>query len=289
MKMGVKRRYERNPYRNSCQKTCRIRHPWRMICVVCVCTLLCAGGIVMAQGISKGQQAARSSIPAPTIQPTQTTAQPQQTPQPTQVTGAGKQAGMRDADTSQDSFTDALFVGDSRTEGLKLYGGLKAQFLTAKGIMVNTAFTKPVVTDPDGQKITIVDAISQGQYNRVYVMLGVNELGWVYSSQFIQSYTTLVRKIKQLQPSATVYVQSILPVTREKSQSSEVYTNQRIDAYNVLIREMAHSEGVQYLDVAQAVRGTDGALPGEATSDGVHLNKAYCQKWVAFLRQQTGR
>ena len=98
-----------------------------------------------------------------------------------------------------------------------------------------------------------------------------------------------MRELKQAQPSATIYVQSILPVTRAKSQSSDVYTNEKIDDYNARIREMAQREGVQYLDVAQAVRGADGALPEEATTDGVHLNKAYCQKWTDYLRQKTSR
>lgn len=285
MRMGVKRRYERNPYRKKYQKAYRIRHPWRTICAVCSCTLLCAGGIVMAQGVIKVPEAQETAT-VQQAQPPQIQSAPSLS---TDQVAFGKGTQAPEADVLQDDFADSLFIGDSRTEGLKLYAGFQAKFLTAKGIMVNTIFTKPTVTDADGQKITIVEAIAQGQYQRVYVMLGVNELGWVHSDQFIQHYTTLVRRIKQLQPLATIYVQSILPVTEEKSQGNNVYTNKKIDAYNELIREMAQRESVQYLDVAQAVRGADGALPNEATSDGVHLNKAYCQKWAAFLRQNTSR
>lgn len=290
MRMGVRRRYERRSYR----KRYRIRHPWRTISLVCICALLYVGGTVMAQRLTKQGESQQEKAPVATEQPAlQARADgqtpPAASPAATDQVAANKDKGALASDAQQDKFADALFIGDSRTEGLKLYAGLQAKFLTAKGMMVNTIFTKPAVTTADGQKITIGQAMAEGQYKRVYVMLGVNELGWVHSDQFIAHYTTFVRELKQAQPSATIYVQSILPVTRAKSQSSDVYTNEKIDDYNARIREMAQREGVQYLDVAQAVRGADGALPEEATTDGVHLNKAYCQKWADFLRQKTSR
>lgn len=58
-------------------------------------------------------------------------------------------------------FDDAVFIGDSRTEGLMLYGGLSnAAFYTHKGLMVNTIFTKEAVKDGE-QKITIMKALGK--------------------------------------------------------------------------------------------------------------------------------
>ena len=51
-------------------------------------------------------------------------------------------------------FDDAVFIGDSRTEGLILYTGLSnATSYAYKGLMVDTAFTKPVI-NKDGQKVS---------------------------------------------------------------------------------------------------------------------------------------
>ena len=37
----------------------------------------------------------------------------------------------------------------------------------------------------------------------------------------------------------------------------------------------------------KTVSDENGALPADASTDGVHLNKAYCQKWLAYLKNHT--
>ena len=183
-------------------------------------------------------------------------------------------------------FHDAVFIGDSRTEGLMLYTNTgDAQFLTHKGLKVDTAFTSEVIREGD-EKISVVEALKRHRYKKVYVMLGVNELGWVYESAFIQRYGELVDAIRESQPDAVVYLQSILPVSASKSASDKVYNNPRIETYNRLIRQLAEEKGVYYLQVVDAVQ-VDGVLPEEATTDGVHLVPAYCKKWLEYLETHT--
>ena len=43
-------------------------------------------------------------------------------------------------------FDDALFIGDSRTEGFMIYEDIRAISYTHKGLMVDTIFTSPVIT-----------------------------------------------------------------------------------------------------------------------------------------------
>ena len=184
-------------------------------------------------------------------------------------------------------FDDAVFIGDSRTEGLMLYGGLSnAAFYTHKGLMVNTIFTKEAVKDGD-QKITIMKALEKHKFRKVYVMLGVNELGWVYEQVFIQRYGELVDELKRLQPDAVIYIQSIMPVSQSRSQNDKVFNNERIRLYNSLIVEMCREKGVQYLNVSEAVQDENGVLPAEATTDGIHLKPAYCVKWRDYLKSHT--
>ena len=52
-------------------------------------------------------------------------------------------------------FADAVFIGDSRTEGFMIYENVDAKFYAHKGLMVDTIFTNPVITE-DGEKITII-------------------------------------------------------------------------------------------------------------------------------------
>lgn len=184
-------------------------------------------------------------------------------------------------------YSDATFIGDSRTEALKTYGLLKgADYYTYKGLKVDTVFTEPCI-DVDGSKMTVMDAIGRKQYKRIYIMLGVNELGWVSTDIFIDDYGKIIDNLKETQPGATIYVQSILPVSAKKSEIDEIYNNPRINEFNGLIQAMAEEKGVTYLPVNTAVMDETGALPAGASTDGVHPNIDYCRKWTAYLDENT--
>ena len=185
-------------------------------------------------------------------------------------------------------FDDAVFIGDSRTQGFIIYNDLtNATAYMDKGLKVDTAFTRADI-DVNGVKMTAMDALAQNiTFQKVYVMLGVNELGWAYSDIFIEKYGELVDKIKEIKPDAEIYIQSILPVSEKKSNSDEIYNMTKINEYNSLIQKMAEEKQVYYLNVAEAVADDNGYLPEEASTDGVHLNKEYCAKWLDYLKSHT--
>ncbi len=187
-------------------------------------------------------------------------------------------------------FRDALFIGDSRVMGLMLYSGLtEATFYTEKGINVKTLLTKPIVPRTGGGKLTVLQALEQQQFGKIYIKIGLNELGWAYPSSFIEAYGEAIDQIRALQPEAVFYVQSILPVSAEKDAGDNVFTNQRIAEFNNLIQEMAWQKGLQYLDATEWFTDDQGCLPEEAGHDGVHLNKEYCKVWLDFLKRHTLR
>ena len=184
-------------------------------------------------------------------------------------------------------FDDAVFIGDSRTEGLANYNGLGgASYYTLKGLMVSTVGTKPAVRIGNA-KVSVMQALQKKKFGKVYVMLGVNELGWSSSQTFVEDYGKMVDDMKKDQPGAKIYLQSILPVTEEKSSSSDIYNNAKIDSYNKAIRKIAEQKGVRYLAVNSAVSDGSGCLPADASTDGVHLNAKYCGKWCEYLRSHT--
>ncbi len=212
------------------------------------------------------------------------------------------------------SFENTLFIGDSRTEGLFINTGLtEATFYAIRGLNVENIYTKDFIKDKtilaqkekeenEGNKkkkkskkkkdekeeedsggVTILEALKYHSWRKIYIMLGVNELGWTYESVFIERYTDLIRDIKELQPEAEIVIQSILPVTKEKSDNDDIYNNKRISRYNELIQAMAEEEAVTYADLTPAVSGKNGALPKKGSSDGVHLTKSYYIKWLDYL------
>ncbi len=185
-----------------------------------------------------------------------------------------------------DTFEDALFIGDSRTEGFVLLSGIHAKYYACKGLNVASVYTDPVIAK-DGTNITVMDAVAGTEFKRVYLMFGVNETGWVNADIFIDDYRKILEDIRATHPEAEIYVQSVLPVSQAVSDTHSYVKNDKISQYNELLQKMAEEEKVTYVNVAEAV-SVNGVLPDDAALDGIHLNQEYCQKWLAYLTEHTG-
>lgn len=185
-------------------------------------------------------------------------------------------------------FNDAVFIGNSRTEGFMLYSDLSnATYYTHKGLMVNTAFTTPAI-NINGERVSVMDAIKQNKkYKKVYIMLGINELGWSYSNLYVKKYGAIIDTIKHHNPNTKIFIQSLIPVSASKSKSDKIYNNKKIGEYNSLLQKLASNKKVYYVNVAKALSDCNGCLPEDASFDGVHLKKTYCQKWLEYLKTHT--
>lgn len=195
------------------------------------------------------------------------------------------------ADVGNDWFADAVFLGDSRTDGLRLYSGIKgATFICHTGLSVFTIGKNACIKDADGVKITAMDALAKQQYAKVYLMLGVNELGYATTS-FLTSYTELVEQIKQLQPGAAIYLQTLIPINEPIAYSNgtnRAINNEKLKEFNQVITQVAQTEGVFLVDVDVPFWSEEGCLAAENTGDGVHLTRAGYEAWYAYLRTHTG-
>lgn len=184
-------------------------------------------------------------------------------------------------------FDDAVFIGDSRTEGLFLNTGLSnATSFAHMGLMVDTVFTQPLI-NVNGEKVPVIDALKKTAFSKVYIMLGVNETGWVYGSAFVKKYGEIVDAIREINPEAVIYIQEIMPVSKQVSDTHSYVKNPRITEYNQLLLQLAEEKQVYYIDTASAVAEADGTLPEDAAPDGIHLVRAYCQRWLDYLAAHT--
>ena len=204
--------------------------------------------------------------------------------------GAGEPVVMPEGPVAPEpfaeDFSDAAFIGDSRTEGLQLHAGLsEAAFFTDVGLMVNEALTKDKLPLPDGTRGTALEALSGRTYRRIFLMFGVNELGWDADSVFKDDYVALIQAIQEAQPEAVVYVQTIFPVTREKSEGDGIYNNDNVRRFNGRIREAAEETGAVLIETAALFDDGAGNLPAEVSTDGVHLTHSYYLQWLDYLRE----
>ena len=180
-------------------------------------------------------------------------------------------------------FDDVVFLGDSRTDGLRLYSGIKnGIFLCSTGATVESVFNKSVETVVG--EMPLLDALALLDCGKIYIMLGINELGWNGTETFRTQSTELIRRIQTDHPDAEIVIQSILPVSAKKDDEGRYVNNGRIDEYNQVWMDLAEELDVAYLNVAEGVAGEDGLLPSDLCYDGVHLNKAGCRLWLDYLR-----
>ena len=182
-------------------------------------------------------------------------------------------------------FDGAVFLGDSRTEGLSLYSGLKTgHFYTSVGATVESVFSKKNYKTQSGEKIPLLDAVAGQECDKIYIMLGINELGWSKIKTYHDQYAKLVDRVRADHPEAKIVLQSIPPVSAKQEAKKTYVNNERIAAYNEVIKTLAEEKECYYLDVASCLTGGDGLLPEEWNFDGIHLNPKGCKVWLGYLR-----
>ena len=186
-----------------------------------------------------------------------------------------------------DFFSDTVFIGNSLEQGFMIYSGLTtADMFATQSITVSNIFYEKAVNAGDGEYITILDAVARKSYRKVYIMLGLNEISY-RAADFTRQYGRLLDKLRELQPEAELYLQSMTPVTARQSESGSVFNNERIREYNELIRALAGEKKAHYLHVFDSLADEDGALPAGSSFDGIHPYGKYYKQWYDYLKSHT--
>lgn len=184
-------------------------------------------------------------------------------------------------------FDDAIFIGDSLTDGLAAYELLpREQVLADTGINPQTILTRECIGE-EGAEQTVVEAAADLDPAKIYIMLGSNGVAFLNFDDIIGWYGELIDALQADHPDAEIYVQSILPVTADKHLEQELLTNERITELNGMIAEMAAEKGCFYLNVSEAVADENGCLPDELSADGMHFGVSTYRVWLDYLLTHT--
>ena len=179
-------------------------------------------------------------------------------------------------------FTDALFIGDSRLQGFGFWSGIPATYYCATGFHVYKYETTNVVQTENG-KVPIFEAMPYDAFTKVYIKVGLNELGYGTEENFEKTYAELIAKIREYEPRAIIFVHAILPVTAEKSNTDKAHNNANIAARNAALEQFAKEQKAYFIDAGPALSDEEGNLRPEMTSDGIHLKPEYMKLWRDFL------
>ncbi len=186
--------------------------------------------------------------------------------------GVQRAAACEFATVDESYFDDALFIGDSRTVGLRDYTDLSehADFYCETSLTIYKALTQKFKG-----KGTVEEALLKNTYGKIYIMVGVNELGQGTTENFMEEYTKVVDRIHELAPEAKIFIQGIMRVTGKKHNSDAIFNNNNINARNNAIATLADNEQFFYIDVNEVICDEEGNLNPEYTHDQLHLFGMY--------------
>lgn len=167
-----------------------------------------------------------------------------------------------------------VFLGDSRTYGLKSFSMLEGGESTTKvwtpknGTMSiwDMQFQK-IVHPASGREMSAAEAASIEKPEILIISLGFNGFDLVTKEYFISEYSKLVLAIKKESPDTKIILQSMFPVCRTYTYT----TNAAILNGNSWIYEIAENTGCFYLNTHEALCDSEGYLIEGYSTDGCHL------------------
>ncbi|MBR1471661.1 MAG: hypothetical protein IJ600_08480 [Lachnospiraceae bacterium] len=181
-------------------------------------------------------------------------------------------------EVTDEYFTDAVFIGDSRIVGVYEYAGIPDTTFYAKTSMTIYKMMNSRVETTKEVK-TVREGLEKNQFRKVYLMVGLNEIGIGDTEYFIDQYREVVEEIQSLQPDAMIFIQGIMHVSGRLDKKDTVYNNTAINARNAGLQALAEEMHAVYLDVNEAYDDEDGNLPGAFTGDDVHLKANHYDLW----------
>lgn len=186
----------------------------------------------------------------------------------------------------EDYFEDAAFIGDSRTLGIADYAKINADFYCESGMTIYKLLGEKGVKNPKtGEKVNLNEVLQQKEYGKIYIMLGLNELGYGNTERFYDKYKEVLEQIREWQPQAVIFVMANLHVSQEKNNYSTEFNNINVNDKNVSIAELADGINTFYIDCNPLFVDEGGFLKADLTFDGVHLYANSYSIWKDFLME----
>ncbi len=186
-------------------------------------------------------------------------------------------------DFDKEYFSSSLFIGDSISTGLSLYG-----FLDQDNVFAQQGLAPSTALDAEIDGATLSDKIASFKPKKIFIMLGTNSVGYADNETLATSMNELVEKISGL-TTAKIYVISIPPVTLEAEQSDEnALTKKDIDDYNEKLKTAVSGSGAAFIDLNSVLSNSDGYFDADyAEMDGIHFMGTTYEVMLSYLQKHS--
>lgn len=223
--------------------------------------------------------------PEPTAPPETTTPPVTEPVKSSKYPGHDFSGGVSDA-----WFNDVLFIGDSRTVGLRDYARSgNAEYFCSVGLTVFSVLKDDTkASDKNFSKQTLESLLSSKSYGKIFISLGINECGYSTSS-LINAYSKLINRVRELQPNAKIILQGIITVTKKYAGSRDYFKPNHINAINERIKGLSNGSTIFYIDANPYFTDSDGYLYTDVTGDGCHFTGKYYREWAKWISFAAGK
>ncbi|HAS78719.1 MAG TPA: hypothetical protein DCS38_03210 [Ruminococcus sp.] len=189
------------------------------------------------------------------------------------------------------SYLDSCaFVGDSIMEGFSAYGFLpENQVFASVGLNPYQLNTNAIQTYYGS--VTALSAVLYAKPENLYIMMGMNGVAWDINNDMTSEIGTFIDNVKASLPSVNIYLMSVTPVSAEREAKASAadgkILNSQIDDFNSSLLSLANEKNIYYLDVNSYLKGSNGCLPSDVTSDGIHISKAVYEDILSYILSHT--
>lgn len=185
-------------------------------------------------------------------------------------------------------FADAAFIGDSRMLGIHDYSGWEKEsdFYCDSGFSLYEWSKDGLVMDQrSSKKVNLSEAMQQKKYGKIYVMIGMNDLGYGTTQKYSEHLQALLTMLRKQQPDAILYLMANLHIAQAKNDSKGVYNNINTNDKNAAMAAFADGQNIFYLDENTVFTDEQGYLVSTLTFDGFHLYASGYQVWAEYIRE----
>ncbi|MBQ9555478.1 MAG: sialate O-acetylesterase [Muribaculaceae bacterium] len=158
---------------------------------------------------------------------------------------------------------DIVMLGNSLTDGCEFNELMGNRHIKNRGI----------VGDIVQGLIDRIDPIIKGQPKKMFIMCGVNDISHDVSADSIaRAMERLIVMVKQGSPRTRIYLQSLLPFNNDVREWKLLKGREHVVVEaNALLEQVAHRQGVTWINLYPLFADNQGRLRADLTNDGLHL------------------
>lgn len=181
---------------------------------------------------------------------------------------------------SEEDAHNSLLVGDSRVGAMALYNlseDIEVHYIES------LALSKIKITYIKDSDLTIYDVMEQSQKKNIYLLIGINEIGFKSFEKWRSVLNELVETYQLAHPDKNIYLIGSYNVSKSYQMKKDELI-EKVAQLNEAIFEVAKNRYVYFLNLNDVFLGEDGFVDKTYVRDGIHFTKEGAQLFKEYLK-----